>query len=89
MRVTADKGFNFSQVDDAFIAQKKNHFQLTCHIHKEGECFNFSSTKFRANNVIEANISLNGNPVDVFPITIKNDPIIDSYYWCHQLWELL
>ena len=37
MKVIADKGFNFSQVDDAFIAQKKNHFQLSCHISKEGE----------------------------------------------------
>ena len=30
--VTADKGYNFSQLDDAFIAQKKNHFQLTCQV---------------------------------------------------------
>ena len=37
LKVTADKGFNFSQVDDAFIAQKKNHFQLSCHVAKEGE----------------------------------------------------
>ena len=37
VKVIADKGFNFSQVDDAFIAQKKNHFQLSCHISKEGE----------------------------------------------------
>ncbi len=32
MVVTADKGFVFSAVDCAFIAQKKNHFQLTCHV---------------------------------------------------------
>ncbi|XP_022082652.1 myelin regulatory factor-like [Acanthaster planci] len=31
-RVEADKGFNFSIVDDAFVCQKKNHFQVTCHI---------------------------------------------------------
>ena len=37
LKVTADKGFNFSLVDDAFIAQKKNHFQLSCHVAKEGE----------------------------------------------------
>ena len=36
LKVTADKGFNFSPADDAFIAQKKNHFQLTCHVSKEG-----------------------------------------------------
>ena len=30
--VTADKGYNFSLLDDAFIAQKKNHFQLTCQV---------------------------------------------------------
>lgn len=27
-RIDADKGFNFSAVDDAFICQKKNHFQV-------------------------------------------------------------
>ena len=36
MTITADKGFNYSTVDEAFIAQKKNHFQLTCHITKQG-----------------------------------------------------
>lgn len=29
-RVDADKGFNFSNVDDAFVCQKKNHFQVSC-----------------------------------------------------------
>lgn len=24
----ADKGFNFSNADDAFVCQKKNHFQV-------------------------------------------------------------
>ena len=38
--------------------------------------YEYSSTRFRAQNVIEANISLNGNPVDVFPIEIKkNSPV--------------
>jgi len=27
-RVDADKGFNFSNADDAFVCQKKNHFQV-------------------------------------------------------------
>ncbi|KAH9416977.1 hypothetical protein DERP_011706 [Dermatophagoides pteronyssinus] len=31
-RVDADKGFNFSNADDAFVCQKKNHFQVTVHI---------------------------------------------------------
>ncbi|XP_072257458.1 myelin regulatory factor-like protein isoform X2 [Pyxicephalus adspersus] len=31
-RVITDKGFNFSTVDDAFVCQKKNHFQVTVHI---------------------------------------------------------
>lgn len=30
-RVDADKGFNFSNADDAFVCQKKNHFQVTVH----------------------------------------------------------
>ena len=37
LKVSADKGFNFSLVDDAFIAQKKNHFQLSCQVTIEGE----------------------------------------------------
>jgi myelin regulatory factor len=28
-RVDADKGFNFSNADDAFVCQKKNHFQVS------------------------------------------------------------
>ncbi|XP_056430111.1 myelin regulatory factor-like protein isoform X2 [Hyla sarda] len=30
--VITDKGFNFSTVDDAYVCQKKNHFQVTVHI---------------------------------------------------------
>ena len=26
--VEADKGFNFSHVDESFVCQKKNHFQV-------------------------------------------------------------
>ncbi|KAL4127446.1 hypothetical protein QTP88_011617 [Uroleucon formosanum] len=36
-RVDADKGFNFSNVDDAFVCQKKNHFQITCHTQLQGD----------------------------------------------------
>lgn len=36
-RVDADKGFNFSNADDAFVCQKKNHFQITCHTQLQGE----------------------------------------------------
>lgn len=36
-RVDADKGFNFSNTDDAFVCQKKNHFQITCHTQLIGE----------------------------------------------------
>lgn len=35
-RVDADKGFNFSNSDDAFVCQKKNHFQITCHAQLQG-----------------------------------------------------
>ncbi|XP_046741510.1 myelin regulatory factor-like protein isoform X4 [Diprion similis] len=36
-RVDADKGFNFSNSDDAFVCQKKNHFQITCRAQLQGE----------------------------------------------------
>ncbi|XP_053621930.1 uncharacterized protein LOC128681784 isoform X2 [Plodia interpunctella] len=35
--VGADKGFNFSQIDEAFVCQKKNHFQVTCQTQTQGE----------------------------------------------------
>lgn len=35
-RVDADKGFNFSNSDDAFVCQKKNHFQITVHAQLHG-----------------------------------------------------
>ena len=30
--VETDKGFKFSEMDDSFICQKKNHFQITATI---------------------------------------------------------
>ncbi|XP_075423069.1 myelin regulatory factor isoform X4 [Ascaphus truei] len=36
-KVDADKGFNFSVGDDAFVCQKKNHFQVTVYIGMIGE----------------------------------------------------
>jgi hypothetical protein len=36
-RVDADKGFNFSHADDAFVCQKKNHFQVTVHVMAYGQ----------------------------------------------------
>lgn len=35
-RVDADKGFNFAPPDDAFVCQKKNHFQITVHVSMVG-----------------------------------------------------
>ncbi|XP_034019074.1 myelin regulatory factor-like protein [Thalassophryne amazonica] len=35
--VDTDKGFNYSAADDAFVCQKKNHFQVTVHIGVAGE----------------------------------------------------
>uniref|UniRef100_A0A8C2YE33 Myelin regulatory factor like n=1 Tax=Coturnix japonica TaxID=93934 RepID=A0A8C2YE33_COTJA len=34
--IVTDKGFNFSATDDAFVCQKKNHFQITVHIRITG-----------------------------------------------------
>lgn len=30
--IDTDKGFNYSPADEAFVCQKKNHFQVTVHI---------------------------------------------------------
>lgn len=32
MHVVADKGFNYSNMDNCFVNQKKNHFQISVHI---------------------------------------------------------
>ena len=32
-----DKGFSFSTADEAFVCQKKNHFQITVHIGMVGD----------------------------------------------------
>ena len=32
-----DKGFFYSSADEAFVCQKKNHFQVTVHIGVAGE----------------------------------------------------
>ncbi|XP_067420132.1 myelin regulatory factor-like protein [Emydura macquarii macquarii] len=34
--IVTDKGFNLSTTDDAFVCQKKNHFQITVHIRVVG-----------------------------------------------------
>ncbi|XP_009875820.1 PREDICTED: myelin regulatory factor-like protein, partial [Apaloderma vittatum] len=34
--IVTDKGFNYSTTDDAFVCQKKNHFQITVHIRITG-----------------------------------------------------
>uniref|UniRef100_A0A673UM76 Myelin regulatory factor-like protein n=1 Tax=Suricata suricatta TaxID=37032 RepID=A0A673UM76_SURSU len=43
-RVITDKGFNFSPADEAFVCQKKNHFQITIHIQVWG-CPKFVKTQ--------------------------------------------
>ncbi|XP_055761571.1 myelin regulatory factor-like protein [Salvelinus fontinalis] len=35
--VDTDKGFNYSTADEAFVCQKKNHFQVTVHVGMSGD----------------------------------------------------
>ena len=42
--------------------------------------FEHSSTRFTASNVIEANVTLNGNSVDVFPVSIKNNSAVFPFH---------
>lgn len=35
--VDTDKGFSYSAADEAFVCQKKNHFQVTVHIGMAGD----------------------------------------------------
>ncbi|XP_073507879.1 myelin regulatory factor-like protein isoform X2 [Phyllobates terribilis] len=56
-QVITDKGFNFSTVDDAYVCQKKNHFQVTAHIRVLG------NPKY-----IKTQLGL--NPVDCFHLKV-------------------
>lgn len=39
LQLEADKGFNYSISDEAFVCQKKNHFQITCVHHIAGAAY--------------------------------------------------
>lgn len=45
-KVEADKGFVYSSFDDAFVCQKKNHFQITTHttLRSNAKYFKYKST---------------------------------------------
>ncbi|XP_028677744.2 myelin regulatory factor-like protein [Erpetoichthys calabaricus] len=44
-QVDADKGFNYSLCDEAFVCQKKNHFQVTVHIGMMGNPMTLKTSK--------------------------------------------
>lgn len=69
-QVVTDKGFTFSPVDEAFVCQKKNHFQITIHIQVWG------SPKF-----VKTQMGL--KPIEMFYLKafgIKVGPFVNSAY---------
>jgi myelin regulatory factor len=60
MQIFADKGFNFSTPDDAFVCQKKNHFQITCHVQMQGTPPVFITTKNGLEKILEFYIHFYG-----------------------------
>ncbi|CAD6191220.1 unnamed protein product [Caenorhabditis auriculariae] len=49
VHVVADKGFNYSSVDNCFVNQKKNHFQISVHVEA---CDNMPPKNVRYNGVL-------------------------------------
>lgn len=78
-QVVTDKGFTFSPVDEAFICQKKNHFQITIHIQVWG------SPKF-----VKTQMGL--KPIEMFYLKafgIKVGPFINSAYFNQCFFSVL
>lgn len=78
-QVVTDKGFTFSPVDEAFVCQKKNHFQITIHIQVWG------SPKF-----VKTQMGL--KPIEMFYLKafgIKVGPFINSAYFNQRFLSVL
>lgn len=69
-RVDADKGFNFSNADDAFVCQKKNHFQITCHTQLQGDA-QFVKTQDGLRKIASFHLHFYGVKVESPTQTIK------------------
>lgn len=69
-RVDADKGFNFSNADDAFVCQKKNHFQVTVHVQPTGE-YQFVKTPEGVKQIDNFYLHFHGVKVESPSQTIK------------------
>ncbi|KAM4035766.1 myelin regulatory factor-like protein isoform 2-T2 [Anomaloglossus baeobatrachus] len=68
-QVITDKGFNFSTVDDAYVCQKKNHFQVTAHIRVLGNP-KYIKTQQGLNPVDSFNLKVFGVKVEAMNQTI-------------------
>ncbi len=75
LAAVADKGFNFSSVDDAFIAQKKNHFQITCVVESSADVplsdFHFVTTSAGLKEISYLEMNFYGVKQDVPGSCIK------------------
>ena len=60
-RVDADKGFNFSNPDDSFVCQKKNHFQVTVQA-QVSSCFKEITEKRLRFNAKAIKVMLSNRP---------------------------
>ena len=81
LKVSVDKGFNFSSVDSVFVVQKKNHFQLSCQVAGEGE-HALVDTDFGCQKIEHFQLNFYGvkkeapeHRIQVFNIRIRNHSI--------------
>ncbi|OCT87474.1 hypothetical protein XELAEV_18021167mg [Xenopus laevis] len=62
-QVITDKGFNFSTIDDAYVCQKKNHFQVTVHMRVLGSP-KYVKTQLGLNAIESFNLKVFGVKVE-------------------------
>ncbi|KAE8615592.1 hypothetical protein XENTR_v10008559 [Xenopus tropicalis] len=62
-QVITDKGFNFSTVDEAYVCQKKNHFQVTVHMRVLGSPI-YVKTQLGLNAIESFNLKVFGVKVE-------------------------
>ena len=62
MCITADKGFNYSAQDEAFIVQKKNHFQVYINILLHIDNYSFFTQIYSFIFQVTCDVQFNGTP---------------------------
>ena len=79
----ADKGFNFSNADESFVCQKKNHFQVTVHVQPvEGtEARYVRTTEGGTRPLMHFSLLFHGVKVKILCIEMQSTLANPKYYY--------